>query len=236
MIGVEGLSVTLGGWRVLDGVTFHVARGEAVALVGANGAGKTTVLRCLLGLVGYAGEIRLGGIDPLRDPVGARSCIGYMPQVPVFCDERAEDSLAVVAALRGLPVDEVPALLGRVGLEAHARREVRVLSTGMRQRLSLAAALLGRPPVLVLDEPTASLDIRGQCEIRALLDEQRSRGRTLLLASHRAEEVRALVDRVVVLDQGRVVAAGPVDEIAPQLWGDETPRRARPSLRVKLCG
>lgn len=175
-----------------------------MALVGANGAGKTTLLRCLLGLVRYSGSISIDGVDIARDPVRVKRQLGYMPQVPAFCEETARGALAFVAKLRGAALNEIPALLERVGLTEHARRPVREFSSGMKQRLSLAAALLGDPPVLVLDEPTASLDVEGQAELVRLLGELVRGGRTLLLSSHRAEEIAALTRRVVVLHEGRV--------------------------------
>ena len=219
MIGARGLRVRLGGRQVLGGVDFQVDTGETVALVGPNGAGKTTILRCLLGLVGFEGQITIDGIDVRRDPVAAKRRVGYMPQVPVFCEETPLGALAFVAALRGLPAKAAAPLLARVGLEAHARRSVRTFSTGMRQRLSLAAALVGDPTLLVLDEPTASLDLKGQIEIVALLHALQAEGRTVVMSSHRAEEIRALAQRMIVLDEGRIVAAGAVAETAEAVWG-----------------
>jgi Cu-processing system ATP-binding protein len=212
MIAMHDVRVTLGGRPVLSGVDLEVARGEAVALVGPNGAGKTTLLRCLVGLVRGRGRIAIDGIDVAKDPVGARSRLGYMPQVPAFCEESARRSLQFVAKLRGAPVDSVGALLAQVGLADHADRPVRAFSTGMRQRLLLAAALVGAPPLLVLDEPTASLDREAQAEIVALLRRLRDGGTTLLLCSHRSEEIRAIAHRVVELEQGRVVADLALDD------------------------
>jgi nitrous oxidase accessory protein len=219
MICVKNLEVTLGGRRILERLDLDVDAREAIALVGPNGAGKTTLLRCLLGLVRYRGEVRVGGFELGRDPVEAKRLMGYMPQVPAFCEERVRAALCFVAALRGASRTEVDRRLEQVGLAEHAARPVRQLSTGMRQRLSLAAALLGSPPVLVLDEPTASLDLGSQSELIGLLQDLQRQGQTLLLSSHRAEEIRALADRIVVLDQGRVLAAGPVDAIAASVWG-----------------
>jgi ABC-type multidrug transport system ATPase subunit len=206
MISMHDVHVTLGGRPVLAGVDLEVARGEAVALVGPNGAGKTTLLRCLVGLVRCRGRIAIDGLDVAADPVGARRRLGYMPQVPAFCEETARRSLRFVAKLRGAPLDSVAPLLEQVGLAEHADRPVRAFSTGMRQRLLLAAALVGAPPLLVLDEPTASLDRGAQAEIVALLRRLRDGGTTLLLCSHRSEEIRAIAHRVVELEQGRVVA------------------------------
>ncbi len=214
MIRVEDLSVTLDGRPILDGVDVTIERGEAVALVGPNGAGKTTLLRCLLGLVRYAGSIAIDGIDVADDPVAAKRLIGFMPQTPVFCEESARGSLAFLARLRGAPISEVDLRIERVGLSAHANRAVRTFSVGMRQRLSLAAALIGDPPVLVLDEPTASIDLKGQQEVVALLRSLSEEGRTLVLSSHRAEEVRALVNRTVLMDEGRVVDSRPTSELS----------------------
>ena len=230
MIRGRDLVVTLGGRRILDHVDFQVARGEAVALIGQNGAGKTTVLRFLLGLVRGRGDVTIAGIDPASDPVAARRLIGYMPQTPAFLEETARGSLSLLARLREVREPGIDALLARVGLVEHARRSVRTFSTGMKQRLSLAAALIGDPPILVLDEPTASLDLAGQRELLALLGRLRAEGRTLLMTSHRAAEIRALCDRAIVLDQGRVIAQGGVDTVVAQVWPDEV---AAPSkLRV----
>ncbi len=229
MIRARGLVVTLGGRRVLDGVDLDVGQGESVALVGPNGAGKTTVLRCVLGLVQHGGTVEIGGIDAAKDPVGARRLIGYMPQVPAFCEDKARAALRFVAALRGAPDADVDRLIAMVGLAAHAHREVRSFSTGMRQRLSLAAALLGAPPILVLDEATASLDLKGQAEVTELLARLHAAGTTVLMSSHRAEELRALADRTITLDEGRVVDAPRPEE--PALATGK-----RPALRIVAAG
>jgi ABC-type multidrug transport system ATPase subunit len=208
---MERIRVVFGGRPVLAGVDLSVPRGQAVALVGPNGAGKTTLLRCLVGLVRCEGRIEIDGIDAASDPVRARSRLGYMPQVPAFCEETARRSLAFVAKLRGVRSDGLDGLLEQVGLAAAANRPVRTFSTGMRQRLLLAAALIGDPGLLVLDEPTASLDREAQAGIVVLLQRLRDEGRTLLLCSHRSEEVRAIAHRVVELEQGRVVDDARID-------------------------
>ena len=226
MICTRNVTVRLGNARVLEGVDLDVAAGETVALVGSNGAGKTTFFRAALGLVPCSGSIAVDGIDLSRDPIAAKSRIGYVPQVPAFCEETAYGALAFVAALRDVPASSIDPLLVRVGLAAQRRALVRTLSTGMKQRLSLAAALVGDPSVLFLDEPTASLDLAGQSELVALVRAQKEAGRTILMTSHRAEEVRALADRVIVLDAGRVVANGVVDEVARDHWTARPPRIA----------
>ncbi len=219
MIEARNVTVDLAGRRILDSVDLDVADGETVALAGPNGAGKTTLLRCVLGLVRHRGIVTIAGVDAGRDPVRAKSQVGFMPQVSAFCEESAIGALRFVATLRDVPRTDCAALLARVGLAQEARRPVRAFSTGMRQRLSLAAALVGDPRVLVLDEPTASLDLRGQQQLVRLLHGLRAEGRTILMTSHRAAEVRALADRIVVLDEGRVVADGPADAVADRVWG-----------------
>jgi ABC-type multidrug transport system ATPase subunit len=208
VIAAEGLRVVLQGRTVLDGVGFQVRRGEAVALVGANGSGKTTVLRCLLGLVPFAGRAWIGGHDVVKEPVAARTLTGYLPQRPAFGDVTAEEALRFVARLRRVPLDAVLPALRRVGLERHATASARTFSGGMQQRLSLAAALLADPPVLLLDEPTASLDRAGQHSFLELAASLRDEGRTLLLASHRAEEIERIASRVIELHEGRPLSAG----------------------------
>ena len=208
MIEVRGLTVEIGGRRLLSDVDLRVSAGEAVALSGPNGAGKTTLLRCLLGLVPCRGDVRIGGFDVVRDPVRAKRSLGYVPQVPAHLEDTARGALRFVAALRAAHGEDVDVLLARVGLADAARKPVRTFSTGMKQRLSLAAALVGSPQVLVLDEPTAALDKRGQEDFARLLREMHAGGCTILLCSHRESEVRSVADRVVQIEDGRIVGAG----------------------------
>jgi ABC-type multidrug transport system ATPase subunit len=206
MIVARDLRLVLDGRPILDHVDFHVSRGEAVALVGPNGSGKTSVLRCLLGLVPFTGNASIGGRDVVSEPVAARAQVGYVPQKAAFGGEtRAAEALAFVARLRGADARRSVALLGAVGLDGHADERVRTFSGGMQQRLALAVALVGEPPVLLLDEPSASLDVDGQRTFFDIVHRLRRQGQTLLLASHRAEEVESLTDRAIRLDRGRVL-------------------------------
>ncbi len=205
MIDIKEVSLDLGERRVLESVSFHVALGESVALVGPNGSGKTSVLRCILGLLPYSGKITVGGHDAFCEPVAARTLIGYLPQRSAFGDSTAVETLRFTARLRGLDPGRSLAALERVGLAAVAHQRARTFSGGMQQRLALAAALLSSPKILLFDEPTASLDRAGQKSFLALAASLRGEGRTLVLASHRAEEIDQLADRVLELDFGHLL-------------------------------
>ncbi|HXQ22263.1 MAG TPA: ABC transporter ATP-binding protein [Candidatus Acidoferrales bacterium] len=205
MIVATDLCLTLEERVILDHVSFKVARGESVALVGPNGSGKTSILRCLLGLVPFEGRILVHGHDAVREPIAVRTLLSYVPQKAAFGDAPAAEVLAFVATLRRIDRARIPETLRAVGLEAHASERVRTFSGGMQQRLSLALALLSDTPVLLLDEPSASLDHDGQQTFFDIVARLRKRGHTLLLASHRPEEVESLTDRVLHLDCGRMV-------------------------------
>ena len=208
MISATDLCLALGGRVILDHVSFKIARGESVALVGPNGSGKTSVLRCLLGLVPFQGRASIDGHDVVREPVAARARLGYVPQkAAAFGDARAAEVLSFVAKLRRIAPPRIAETLRAVGLEEHANERVRTFSGGMQQRLSLAVALLGNAPVMLFDEPSASLDREGQEAFFDVVGELRRSGHTLLLASHRAEEVECLTDRVLHVDRGRLASA-----------------------------
>lgn len=207
MIAAVDLCLAIDGRTILDHVSFSLVARESVALVGPNGSGKTSVLRCLLGLVPFSGRATVDGHDVVRAPVAARTLMGYVPQKVAFGDARAGEVLWFVTRLRRLDRACIPAALRAVGLEAHAGESVRTFSGGMQQRLGIAVALLGDPPVVLLDEPSASLDQEGQEMFFAIVRGLRASGRTLLLASHRREEVASLTDRVIHLDRGRVMSA-----------------------------
>lgn len=233
MLTIENVSMSFGRKRVLDTVSFAVERGQTVALMGPNGAGKTTILRCVLGLLRYEGQIGVGGWDAQRHGVAARKQIGYVPQSPTFYDMTAREVVRFVARLRGVPRAAADVALCRVGLDNDAGRRVCVFSGGMQQRLSLAAALIGDPPLLLLDEPTANLDPAARVDLLDLLSAFRSAGKTLVLSSHRPREVRGLVDRVILLNEGRLVGQGapvevlPPDRIALSVQADDPNEKSR---------
>ena len=216
MIHVHDLAKRYGAVEAVRGVSFSVEAGETFGIIGPNGAGKSTILKMLLGLVRPdRGTVTVDGVDLRRDPVALRARIGYVPQRDGF-DEAAtgREALRFLARLRRVDPAEVETRAREVGVEDLLDRRIGTLSGGQRQRMSVAAALLGDPPVLLLDEPTASLDPRATAEFRGLVERLAEEGRTVLLCSHLLADVERLCDRVLVLLDGRVAATetlgGPV--------------------------
>jgi nitrous oxidase accessory protein len=219
LVEVVGLTKRFGRLVALDRVSFTIVAGEAVALWGANGAGKTTAARCLLGVLPCQGDVRLGGVD-VRARGGrlARRLVGFVPQeLSLHDDLRVRETLRLYARLKRVGRAAADALLAPLGLEVHAKKRVGELSGGLKQRLALALALLGDPPLLLLDEPTANLDARARADLLALLAQLKAAGKTLVFSSHRLEEVTSLADRVLVLDQGRLAADLPAARLAAHL-------------------
>jgi len=213
MIVIDQVTRQFGRSIAVDDVSLDIEAGDSVALWGANGAGKTTLIRCVLGLIRCRGSVRVGGHDAWRDGKAARMLIGYVPQELGFYDDLGVgEAVAYFASLKGLSRVDAGSTLGNVGLDGHEHKRIRELSGGMKQRLALAIALLGDPPVLVLDEVTASLDAVGREEFVGLLERLSGSGRTLLFASHRIEEVASLARRVVTLDRGRITGIAPCGE------------------------
>ncbi len=207
MIQMRDILCRFGKTTAVNGITLDVPSGDSVALWGANGAGKTTLIRCALGLYRFAGRAQIAGFDVRREGKRARMMVGYVPQELGFYDDlRTGEALQFFARLKSIHLRDASAQLETVGLAAHSRKRIRELSGGMKQRLALAIALIGDPPVLILDEVTASLDALGRQEFMALLSRLTGMGRTMLFASHRMEEVTTLARRVVVLENG--VATG----------------------------
>jgi ABC-type multidrug transport system ATPase subunit len=205
MIKVTNLTKKFGRFTAVDNLTFEVAPGEAVALWGANGAGKTTVIRSLLGLHSAQGYLEINGFDARKAGKKARAAVGYVPQELAFYDDLpARDTLFFYANLKRVSPDRVEAVLAEVGLSEHGHKAVAALSGGMKQRLALASALLANPPLLILDEPTSNLDTAARDDFMKLLWLQKEQSKTLLFTSHRLEEVVMLASRVLVLERGQL--------------------------------
>ena len=213
-ITVRGLRKRYGELTVLDGLDLEVEGGQLVALLGPNGAGKTTTVEIL---EGYrrpeAGEVRVLGLDPRRDGGALRPRVGVMlQQGGITPAARPRELVRLHARLFAEPADP-DALLELLGLADAATRRYKLLSGGERQRLALALALVGRPELLVLDEPTAGMDPAAKATVRTLIADLRAAGRTILLTTHELADVERLADHVVVIDRGRVLAAGTPAEL-----------------------
>jgi ABC-2 type transport system ATP-binding protein len=206
---VRDLVKRYGGRAVLDGVSFDVATGELFALLGPNGAGKTTTVEIVEGYRrADAGEVRVLGTDPARGGPALRARVGLMLQDGGMEPRaRPDEILRLYAAFHADPRDPAE-LIDLVGLRAVARTRYRRLSGGERQRLALAVALVGRPELLVLDEPTAGMDPAARVSTRELIRGLQSQGVTIVLTTHDLVDVERLADRVAILDAGRIVAMG----------------------------
>jgi ABC-2 type transport system ATP-binding protein len=228
-VELDALVKRYGATTAVDGVSLRAERGAITALLGPNGAGKTTTIEIC---EGYrrpdSGTVRVLGLDPVRDAGRLRPRVGVMLQsggVPGTA--RAGEFLRLIAAFYADPLDP-SALMERLGLTAHARTPYRRLSGGQQQRLSLAAAVVGRPELVFLDEPTAGLDPQARHATWELVEQLRAAGAGVILTTHHMDEAERLSDQVVIVDRGRVVAAGTPAE----LTGAERQLRfrARPGL------
>jgi ABC-2 type transport system ATP-binding protein len=213
---VHELTKTFGSVTAVREVSFRAPAGKITALLGPNGSGKTTTLRVALGLVRpTAGTALIGGL-PYASLSHPRRCVGAVLDAGgLHPGRRARDHLRVLAAAAGVPARRADEVLGQVGLAPAAGRRVRGFSLGMRQRLGIAAALLGDPPLLVLDEPANGLDPAGIAWLRGLMRDLAGEGRTVAIASHGLAEIAQTADHVVILSAGQLRFAGPLRELGP---------------------
>jgi ABC-2 type transport system ATP-binding protein len=224
-VEVRSLTKRYGSTVAVDALSFAVARGQITGFLGPNGAGKSTTLRALLGLVRpTSGEARVEG-EPyaaLREPL---QTVGAVLEAENFHPARSgRNHLRVLAAASGIPTRRVDEVLGEVELTAAARRRVGGYSLGMRQRLSVAGALLGRPRLLVLDEPANGLDPEGIRWLREFLRRFAAEGGTVLISSHVLAEVAQLADEVVIIHHGRLVAQEPLGALTARAGGGTVAR------------
>jgi len=243
MIRADGLTKIYGLNRAVDGVSFRVQRGDIVGLLGPNGSGKTTIMRMLTGFFApTAGRCSVGGIDTQDNPRAARRQIGYLPErVALYPDMTVRAFLAFVARVHevegklGEAVDEA---MERCGLAHMAKRRIGKLSRGYRQRVGIAQAIIHRPSVLILDEPTVGLDPRQIVEIRQLIRKLAGQA-TVLLSTHILPEVSLTCRRVLILDKGRLVAEDTAEGLAKKTMGQgETLVRVRAPMQeaVRILG
>jgi ABC-2 type transport system ATP-binding protein len=219
-IRVRGLVVDRGGRRVLHGIDCDVPAGRVTGLLGPNGGGKTTLMRCMVGVQ----RVTSGEVTVLGLPAGSaalRSRVGYVTQAPsVYPDLTARANARYFAALQGVPAAQADATLGEVGLAEDADRLVGRMSGGQRARVSLACALLGRPDVLVLDEPTVGLDPVLRRDLWAAFHRLAESGSTLLVSSHVMDEA-GRCDELMLIRDGRIVAHDSPDAIRRQTGFDD---------------
>ncbi|MGH6760918.1 MAG: ABC transporter ATP-binding protein [Phyllobacterium sp.] len=215
MVRVADVTKSYGGFDAVKDVSFILRGGETIALVGHNGAGKTTLIKLMLGLIRpTAGSVGVLGEDPAAGQFEARRRLGYLPEHVSFnMALTGRETLTFYARLKRTPLKDVPALLDQVGLIHAADRRVGTYSKGMRQRLGLAQALLGDPGVLLLDEPTTGLDPALRRSFYAILEVLREKGATILMSSHALTELESKVDRVIIVNRGRLIADGSIDEL-----------------------
>ena len=234
MIEVEKLGKTYVAEPVVRDLNFFVPEGQVLGFLGPNGAGKTTVMRMLTAfLPPTTGRVVVAGVDLDQDPVNLRRNIGYLPEnVPLSPELRVDEYLRFRADVEGVPRGDVAARVDEVVercLLGDVRRQViGTLSKGYRQRVGLAGALIHKPPVLILDEPTVGLDPNQIIKVRELIREL-GRDHTVLLSTHILPEVEQVCERVFIIDRGRIVADGAPDALRTRLVGN-------PTLAVELKG
>ena len=225
-IEVDGLEKSFGDVRALDGIDLRAPVGTILGLLGPNGAGKTTAVRILTTLLPPdGGSARVAGLDVVRDAAALRAKIGLAGQYAAV-DENLTgfENLEMVGRLYHLGAgparERAGELLERFSLTDAAQRLVKTYSGGMRRRLDLAAALVARPPVLFLDEPTTGLDPRSRIQLWETIEARVAAGTTVLLTTQYLDEADRLADRIAVIDQGRVIAEGKPDELKSRVGGE----------------
>jgi len=231
MIQVNGLTKDYGARRAIDNLTFDAEQGEIVGFLGPNGAGKTTTMRILTGYMPPSdGTATVAGYDILEESLEVRKRVGYLPEtVPLYNDMTALEYLKFMADLRQIPESEDRAYetLESVNLQDRANSYIGNFSKGMRQRIGLAQALIHRPEVLILDEPTIGLDPAQVVEIRNVIKEI-GKDRTVLLSTHILSEAQQMCDRVLIINKGKIVAEDTPENLQSRLVGAQ-----RVILRVR---
>jgi ABC-2 type transport system ATP-binding protein len=228
-ISVHSLVKNYGAQKAVDHISFEVGKGEIVGFLGPNGAGKSTTMKILTGfLLPDDGSVKVAGVDVLQHPQEAKKMIGYLPESnPLYLDMYVREYLFFMADLHQLqnPTIRIEEVIDDVGLRPESNKKISQLSKGYKQRVGLAAALIHRPEVLILDEPTTGLDPNQIIEIREvirLLGQQK----TILFSSHILTEVEAICDRVVIINKGRLIADGTLAQLQAN--------NSRPTIRVQF--
>lgn len=231
MIRVQDLTKDYGARRAISNLNFEAQQGEIVGFLGPNGAGKTTTMRILTGYMPPTeGTALVAGFDVIAESLEVRRRVGYLPEtVPLYTDMTSVEYLKFMADLRQIPAsgDRAAEALKMVGMDGRANSYISSLSKGMRQRIGLAQALIHRPEVLILDEPTIGLDPGQVVEVRKLIREL-GKQRTVLLSTHVLSEAQQICDRVLIINKGKIVAEDTPQNLQARLVGSE-----RATLRVR---
>jgi len=228
MIRVRDLRVDYDNVCAVRDLSLEVGEGEVCGLIGPNGAGKTTTMRTMLGLIEPTyGSIEMAGVDIVERPDEAKSVVGFMPDfAPMYDDLKCWEFLDLFAASYGIPRAERPGEIGRhlqlVGLAEKRDAMIVELSRGMRQRLMLAKTLIPGPRVLLLDEPASGVDPQGRIDLKNVLKALAAEGRTVLISSHILSEMSEFCTSVAIMERGRMVVSGKIDEINARMAGDAT--------------
>jgi ABC-2 type transport system ATP-binding protein len=218
VIKISKLTKDYGKTKVLKSISLEIKKGEVLGFLGPNGAGKTTTLKTIVGLVKpTSGVIKIDGLDSAD--INSHRSIGYMPEDPYFYEYlSAEEFLKFIADLQQIPNDqpEIDKLLKTVGLEKVRKQHIREYSKGMRQRLGIAQALVGDPKILLLDEPLDGLDPIGRQEVKEILLDLKKRGKTILISSHILADIEELCDKVVIINEGKIIDSGSISKFLPK--------------------
>ena len=226
MIRVENLTKRFGRHVAVDNLTFTVEPGEVLGFLGPNGAGKTTTMRMVTGYSPpTAGRITIDGLDLLRNPIAIKRRIGYLPEnPPLYPELTVRRFLEFVADIKDVPrskrAGQIEQAIARTNLQEVADKRISALSKGFRQRVGLAQAIVHEPPLLILDEPTSSLDPKQRVEVRDLVAALRGR-HTVLLSTHILPEVSQIADRVVIINRGKVMAVDTPANLSRRVQGGE---------------
>jgi ABC-2 type transport system ATP-binding protein len=224
MIEVENLTKTYGNKQAVKGISFTVEDGEILGFLGPNGAGKSTTMNMLTGYISStSGVAKINGIDILEEPIKAKQCIGYLPEMPpLYLDMTVKDYLNFVYDLKKCKLprkSHLKDVCELVKITDVYDRIIKNLSKGYKQRVGLAQALIGNPPVLILDEPTVGLDPKQIIEIRTLI-KKLGKKHTVILSSHILSEIQAVCDRVIIINKGVVAAEDTIDNLSMSVSGD----------------
>jgi ABC-2 type transport system ATP-binding protein len=228
MIHVKDLRVDYDNVCAVHDLSFDVGPGEVCGLIGPNGAGKTTTMRAMLGLIEPTyGEITMCGVDMRENPRDANRLVGFMPDFPPLYDDlKCWEFLDLFAASYGMPKPERPyaisKLLDVVGLTEKHDSMIIELSRGMRQRLMLAKTLIPDPEILILDEPASGVDPQGRIDLKNVIKAEASRGRAVILSSHILTEMSEFCTSIAIMQRGRMVVNGRIDEISARVMGAAT--------------